>query len=72
MATMPNDVWFAVRTVVANNENRPWGPHDLKPGQIDYEERVTLRRAAGADAAIELAEREASEYVEDLGGGKTH
>lgn len=65
---MPEDVWFAVRTVVANNENRPWGPRDLEPGQIDCEERITLWRAADADAVIELAEQEAAEYVADLGG----
>ncbi|WP_460458191.1 hypothetical protein [Angustibacter peucedani] len=65
---MPDDVWFAVRTVVAMSENQPWGPRDLEPGQIDYEERITLWRASDADAAIELAEREAARYVEDLGG----
>ncbi|HMM94843.1 hypothetical protein [Phycicoccus sp.] len=65
---MVDETWFAVRTLVANNEERPWGPHHLPPGQIDYEERITLWRAAGSDAAIAMAEEEAERYVEDLGG----
>lgn len=65
---MPEETWFAVRTFVANNEEKPWGPHDLEPGQVDYEERVTLWRAASFDAAIAMAEEEAEKYVEDLGG----
>jgi hypothetical protein len=32
---MADKQWFAVRTIVANNENRPWGPTNLDPGQID-------------------------------------
>lgn len=65
---MADKQWFAVRTIIANNENRPYGPTDLCPGQIDYEERITLWRAASAEAAIALAEGECQRYVDDLGG----
>ena len=65
---MSDATWFAVRTVVANNEEMPWGPHDLQPGQIDYEERITLWHAPDIEAAIAMAEEEAQGYVEDLGG----
>jgi hypothetical protein len=63
-----NDPWFAVRTVIANNENQPWGPTDLEPGDIDCEERITLWRGPDADGAIALAEDEAARYVDDVGG----
>ena len=53
---MSDAAWFAVRTFVANNEEKPWGPHDLQPGQIDYEERITLWRAPDIEAAIAMAE----------------
>jgi hypothetical protein len=65
---MADKQWFAVRTIVANNENQPWGPRDLQPGEVDYEERITIWRADGAEAAIVLAEDECQRYVEDLGG----
>jgi len=65
---MSDKQWFAVRTVVAINENRPWGPRDLNPGEVDYEERITLWRAESADEAIAAAEVEAARYVNDLGG----
>ncbi len=65
---MPDKTWFAVRTCVANHEPKPWGPHDLEPGQVDYEERITIWRAIDFDAAIAMAEAEAERYVEDLGG----
>ena len=68
MTRMAEDAWFAVRTVVAEMENRPWGPDDLGPGEIDYEERITLWRAPSVDAAIAYAEAEATQYVEDVGG----
>jgi hypothetical protein len=31
---MVDKQWFAVRTIVANNENRSWGSTNLDPGQI--------------------------------------
>ena len=65
---MSDASWFAVRTFVANNEKKPWGPRDLEPGQVDYEERITLWRADDVDAAIAMAEEEAQGYVDDLGG----
>jgi hypothetical protein len=66
--SMADNQWFAVRTIIANNENRPWGPRNLDPGQIDYEERITIWRAATAKEAMALAEAECQRYVEDLGG----
>jgi len=68
MTPVAEDAWFAVRTVVAEMENQPWGPHDLGTGEIDYEERITLWRAPSVDAAIAYAEAEAARYVEDVGG----
>jgi hypothetical protein len=65
---MGDKQWFAVRTIVANNESRPWGPVNLDPGQIDYEERITTWLAESAEAAIALAEDECQRYVEDVGG----
>jgi hypothetical protein len=65
---MAEDAWFAVRTVVAEMENQPWGPDDLGPGENDHEERITLWRAPSLDAAIAYAEAEAARYVEDVGG----
>jgi hypothetical protein len=47
-------------------ENVPWGPNDLKAGEIDYEERITLWRAANLDDAIALAEADAEEYADTL------
>ena len=55
---MADKQWFAVRTIVANNEKRPWGPTNLDPGQIDYEERITIWRTESAEQAIALAEAE--------------
>ena len=60
--------WFAVRTLVANSTNQPWGPTDLGAGEVDYEERVTLWRADSPDAAIALAENESQSYAMELGG----
>ena len=65
---MADKQWFAVRTIVANNEKRPWGPTNLDPGQIDYEERITIWRTESAEQAIALAEAECQRYVDDLGG----
>jgi hypothetical protein len=65
---MPDKQWFAVRTVVMEDQNRPWGPHDLQPGQFAYEERITIWLVESPDAAIVLAEDECRRYVEDLGG----
>lgn len=65
---MSDATLFGGRTFVASNEEKPWGPHDLQPGQIDHEERITLWRAPDIDAAIALAEEEAQNYVGDLGG----
>ena len=65
---MAEQQWFAVRTIVADNENQPWGPRDLDPGQIDFEERVTLWKAESVDAAIAMAQEECESYVDDLGG----
>lgn len=65
---MTDATWFAVRTFVANNQEKQWGPDDLEPGQVEYEERITLWRAPDIDAAIAMAEEEAQGYVEDLGG----
>jgi len=47
-------------------ENKPWGPTDLKAGEIDYEERITLWKAANLDDAIAQAEAEAAEYADTL------
>lgn len=58
--------WYAVRCVFVASENKPWGPADLKPGEADYDERVTLWQADSADAAIALAEVEAEEHAEML------
>lgn len=49
--------WFAVPTIVANNENLPWRPRDLEPGRIDYEERITIWRADSVQAATALPAR---------------
>lgn len=65
---MPARQWFAVRTLIANSTNQPWGPTDLGPGQVDCEERVTLWRADSPDAAIALAEDETQDYAMELGG----
>lgn len=59
-AAMADETWFAVRTLVANHEDQPWGPHDLEPGLIDHEERTTLWRAPDIDAAIVMAEQAAT------------
>lgn len=58
--------WFAVRCVIRDAGNHPWGPHDLADGESAYEERITLWRTASADAAIERAEAEASAYAADI------
>ena len=58
--------WYAVRCVIASMENKLWGPTDLKAGEIDYEERITLWRAANLDDAIALAEADAEEYADTL------
>ncbi len=68
LARMPKNEWFAVRMVVVEDQNRPWGPDDLASGEFDYEERITLWRAPDADAAIALAEAEAEQYVANVGG----
>jgi hypothetical protein len=58
--------WFAVRCVFRHATNKPWGPHDLGPGENAYEERITLWKAETADEAIDRAESEAREYAEIL------
>ncbi|GAA2742954.1 hypothetical protein GCM10009868_14930 [Terrabacter aerolatus] len=65
---MVEQQWFAVRMIVAETENQPWGPRDLEPGEIDFEERITLWRAESVDAAIAMAQDECERYVDDLGG----
>jgi hypothetical protein len=65
---MPENTWFAVRMVVVDDQDRPWGPEDLASGELEYEERITLWRASDADTAIALAEAEAAQYVEHVGG----
>jgi hypothetical protein len=47
-------MWFAVRHVIRSGRN--------------FEERITLWRAASFDEAIALAEAEAVEYAADIGG----
>jgi hypothetical protein len=64
---MAEQQWFAARTIVANNEDQPWGPRDLDPGEIDYEERITIWKTDSADAPIALAQDECRHYVDDLG-----
>jgi hypothetical protein len=49
--------WYAVRCVFR------WTGHGERP----YEERITLWRAAGLDAAVARAEAEAREYAENTG-----
>ncbi|TCM40344.1 DUF4288 domain-containing protein [Kribbella sp. VKM Ac-2568] len=49
--------WYSVRCVFRLDEGRD--------ADSAYEERVTLWRADDFDSAIELAEREALEYIED-------
>jgi hypothetical protein len=65
---MPENAWFAVRMVLVDDQNHPWGPDDLESGELDYEERITLWQAPDADAAIALAEAEAEQYVANVGG----
>lgn len=54
--------WFSVRCLFRAGSNKPWGPHDLKPGESAYEERITLWQAESADEAIQLAENDARTY----------
>lgn len=56
--------WYAVRCVIADMENKPWGPTDLLAGETAYEERITLWRASSPDEAIAQAEAEAEDYAE--------
>lgn len=63
---MADAEWYAVRCIFASPENKPWGPHDLPEGEIDYEERITLWQSATAEEAIALAEADAAEYAEIL------
>jgi hypothetical protein len=48
------------------SERKPWGSTDLKRGEADYDERITLWRADSAEAAIALAEAEAEAHAEML------
>ena len=64
--TETEKTWFGVRCVFVMEENKPWGPTDLREGELDYEERVTIWHAASAEEAIELAEQEALDYAADL------
>ena len=58
--------WYAVRCIFVDSENKPWGPTDLKPGESDFEERITIWQADSAEAAVALAETEAMEYAHTL------
>lgn len=58
--------WYGVRCIFADVRNKPWGPHDLEPGEMAYEERVTLWHAKSFKRAIALAEVDAKEYAEIL------
>lgn len=58
--------WYGVRCIFATHEIKPWGPYQLDPGVTSYEERVTIWRATGMEAAIALAEIDAAEYAEAL------
>jgi hypothetical protein len=49
--------WYSVRCIFQLNE--------IREGESPYEERVTLWRADDFDAAIEQAEAEGLEYIED-------
>ena len=49
--------WYSVRCVFRLN--------DISDGDSPYEERITLWQATDFDQAIELAEAEALEYIED-------
>ncbi|MEV8371592.1 DUF4288 domain-containing protein [Kribbella sp. NPDC056861] len=51
--------WYSVRCVFQLDGGRD----DRSP----YEERITLWRADDFDTAIELAENEALDYIEDMG-----
>ncbi|WP_062206234.1 DUF4288 domain-containing protein [Demequina salsinemoris] len=55
--------WFGVRCIF----RFPW-----EGRTPTYEERVTLWRAESAEAAIELANEEAREYVDDLDTDECH
>jgi hypothetical protein len=50
------DSWYAVRCIFGHPDNS---------GRYAYEERITIWRARSMASAIELAEAEAGEYVED-------
>ena len=58
--------WYGVRCIFVSAHNKPWGPTDLEEGESDYEERITIWRAADMDDAIARAEAEALEYAETL------
>ncbi|WP_344213213.1 hypothetical protein [Kribbella sancticallisti] len=49
--------WYSVRCIFQLNE--------IRPGESPYEERITMWRADDFDSAIELAEAEALDYIEE-------
>lgn len=55
--------WFSVRCVFAVPTA---APASGEGEAMTYEERVTLWRASGFDAAIALAEQEAHDYADDV------
>lgn len=55
---LPVEPWYAVRCVFKYS--------DAGPPTNTYEERITLWRAPSPDAALELAEAEATRYSESL------
>jgi hypothetical protein len=56
--------WYAVRCVFESELTRV----DHDDGEVGYEERITLWRAASFDEAIELAGEEATRYVDESEG----
>ena len=60
---VPSSGWFAVRCVFRNGWPEP-SPND-PPGH-NYEERITLWRAASAEEAIAKAETEAEAYASTI------
>lgn len=57
-----NEPWYGVKCLFLHKDLK------LRNGKNNYEERVLLVRANNFDEAIEKAEKEATEYCNDLGG----
>lgn len=59
-AAPASEPWYSVRCVFAFE--------GTTGGRTNFEERITLWRAESFDAAIAMAERDAVDYAENVGG----